>query len=29
MLPYLLWASFAAFLNYTIIRLNAPFGEAA
>jgi len=29
MLPYLLWVSFAAFLNYTIIRLNAPFGEAA
>jgi benzodiazapine receptor len=26
LLPYLLWVSFAAFLNYTIIRLNAPFG---
>jgi len=26
MLPYLLWVSFAAFLNYTIVRLNAPFG---
>jgi benzodiazapine receptor len=23
--PYLLWVSFAAFLNYTIVRLNAPF----
>jgi tryptophan-rich sensory protein len=28
MLPYLLWVSFAAFLNYTIVRLNAPFGAA-
>ncbi len=26
MLPYLLWVSFAAFLNWTIVRLNAPFG---
>jgi tryptophan-rich sensory protein len=26
MLPYLLWVSFAAFLNYTIVRLNEPFG---
>lgn len=24
-LPYLLWVSFAAFLNYTIVRLNRPF----
>jgi tryptophan-rich sensory protein len=24
--PYFLWVSFAAFLNYTIVRLNAPFG---
>ena len=24
--PYLLWVSFAAFLNWTIVRLNAPFG---
>jgi len=29
LLPYLLWVSFAAFLNYTIVRLNAPFGRAA
>ena len=25
LLPYLLWVSFAAFLNLTIVRLNAPF----
>jgi tryptophan-rich sensory protein len=24
-LPYLLWVSFAAFLNYAIVQLNAPF----
>jgi benzodiazapine receptor len=24
--PYLLWVSFAAFLNWTIVRLNPPFG---
>jgi len=29
MLPYLLWVSFAAFLNWTIVRLNAPFGMGA
>jgi tryptophan-rich sensory protein len=29
LLPYLLWVSFAAFLNYTIDRLNAPFGKTA
>jgi tryptophan-rich sensory protein len=27
--PYLLWVSFAAFLNLTIVRLNAPFGRRA
>jgi tryptophan-rich sensory protein len=26
LLPYLCWVSFASFLNYTIVRLNAPFG---
>lgn len=25
LLPYLLWVTFAAFLNLTIVRLNAPF----
>jgi translocator protein len=29
LLPYLLWVSFAAFLNYTIVQLNGPFGRAA
>ena len=24
LLPYLLWVSFAGFLNYTIVQLNAP-----
>ena len=28
LLPYLLWVTFAAFLNLTIVRLNAPFGTA-
>jgi tryptophan-rich sensory protein len=27
LLPYLLWVSFAAYLNLTIVRLNAPFQE--
>lgn len=27
--PYLAWVAFAAFLNYTIVRLNRPFGVAA
>lgn len=26
LLPYLLWVGFAAYLNLTIVRLNAPFG---
>jgi tryptophan-rich sensory protein len=26
LLPYLLWVSFAAFLNFIVVRLNAPFG---
>jgi benzodiazapine receptor len=26
LLPYLGWVSFAAFLNFTVVRLNAPFG---
>ena len=25
LLPYLMWESFAAFLNLTVVRLNAPF----
>lgn len=25
LLPYLLWVSIAAYLNYTIVRLNGPF----
>ena len=27
LLPYLLWVSFAAFLNLTIVRLNPPFAS--
>jgi tryptophan-rich sensory protein len=27
LLPYLLWVSFAAFLNLTIVRMNPPFGS--
>jgi tryptophan-rich sensory protein len=27
LLPYLLWVSFAAYLNLKIVRLNAPFGH--
>lgn len=26
--PYLVWVSFAACLNFVIVRMNAPFGEA-
>ncbi|MDE8347069.1 MAG: tryptophan-rich sensory protein [Acidocella sp.] len=29
LMPYLLWVSFAAFLNHTIVRLNAPFAGRA
>jgi benzodiazapine receptor len=29
MLPYLLWVSFAALLNWTIVKLNRPFGVVA
>jgi translocator protein len=25
LLPYLVWVSFAAYLNWTVVRLNAPF----
>lgn len=28
LLPYLLWVAFAAYLNLTIVRMNAPFGSA-
>ncbi|MBX7495487.1 tryptophan-rich sensory protein [Qipengyuania sp. 6B39] len=27
--PYLAWVSFAAILNWTIVRLNRPFGRSA
>lgn len=27
LVPYLLWVSFAAYLNWTIVQLNAPFGN--
>ncbi|HEY0328177.1 MAG TPA: TspO/MBR family protein [Rhodopseudomonas sp.] len=26
LVPYLLWVAFAAFLNLTVVQLNAPFG---
>jgi translocator protein len=29
LLPYLLWVTFAAFLNLKIVRMNRPFGERA
>lgn len=25
LIPYLIWVSFAGFLNFTVVRLNAPF----
>ena len=28
LVPYLVWLSFAAYLNYEIVRLNGPFGSA-
>jgi tryptophan-rich sensory protein len=29
LLPYLLWVAFAAFLNFTIVQMNKPFGSRA
>jgi tryptophan-rich sensory protein len=29
LLPYLVWVTFAAFLNWTIVRLNRPFGPGS
>jgi tryptophan-rich sensory protein len=29
LLPYLLWVAFAAYLNFTIVRMNPPFGSKA
>jgi tryptophan-rich sensory protein len=29
LLPYLLWVSFAALLNASVVELNAPFGVGA
>jgi tryptophan-rich sensory protein len=29
LVPYLMWVSFAAFLNLTIVRLNRPFAVQA
>ena len=29
LLPYLLWVSFASWLNWAIVRLNRPFGRPA
>lgn len=27
LVPYLLWVAFAAYLNWTVVQLNAPFGN--
>ena len=27
--PYLIWVSFAAWINWAIVRLNGPFGNLA
>lgn len=27
LVPYLLWVAFAAYLNWTVVQLNAPFGS--
>jgi tryptophan-rich sensory protein len=29
LVPYILWVSVAAFLNYRIVQLNGPFGDTA
>ena len=29
LVPYLLWVSFAAYLNFVIVRMNPPFGAPA
>jgi tryptophan-rich sensory protein len=29
LVPYLLWVAFAAFLNWTIVRMNPPFSSAS
>jgi translocator protein len=26
LVPYLIWVAFAAFLNFTVVKLNSPFG---
>jgi tryptophan-rich sensory protein len=29
LLPYVLWVTFATYLNYTIVKLNGPFQSPA
>ena len=29
LLPYLLWVTFASFLNFVIVRMNQPFGNSS